>query len=124
MSESLAAEYLAALGKTAGVETPGGPAALDLSRPAIDGRLERMREELMAIVEGDHGGAPAMRGLVDRLVASGREALSRLASDGPAADVDHGSLRASLEVIVREDGSRPAFQIVNGRPRPGAHPDD
>lgn len=107
-----------------GPETPGGNSSLDLSGPAIAARLDRMRAELLLVVARDHADAPYLRDLVDRLTENGRIALGRLAADGEAADVGPASLTAALEVIVREDGTRPAFQIVNGRPRPGADAND
>jgi hypothetical protein len=121
MEKPLAAQYLAALGSRAGrTEAAGAEGSTDLSPPGIGDRLDRIRRELMFIVAHDHGDSPEMRDAVDALIGAGRTALSRLAAEGEAAAIESPELVASLEVIVREDGSRPAFQIVNGRPRPGA----
>jgi hypothetical protein len=115
-----AAQYLTALGRA---EAAGGT-SLDLSGSGIDARLERLRSELFSVVASDHDDDEDVRALVERLVEDGRKGLMRLAADGEAADISRPDLRTALEVIVREDGSRPAFQIVNGRPRPGADPND
>src|SRR5262245_3444722 len=106
-----AARFLAALRPaSAAHETAGGRP--DLSSAGIGERLERARRDRMAAARQGRGDSPELRDLVNPVVGNGRTALTRLASDGEQADIGHPRLNAALEVIVREDGSRPAFQVV------------
>lgn len=87
---------------------------LDLSADGIKRRLDVASEQLHLTVAKHLGDSEDLHGFVDEIVGAGEEALKALSAN----DVDklrkQPGLLASLEAIVRTDGSRPSFMIRNG----------
>jgi V8-like Glu-specific endopeptidase len=87
----------------------------DLSRGAIDERVEQARAELHRIV-GEHlGDRPELHEIADAIAESGKPALESVHDPDPEK-LMNGEILAGLEVIVRTDGSRPSFMVRNGEP--------
>jgi len=95
-----------------GLETVPTVSALDLSRPAIDDRLDETREALHRIVEEYLQGDPELYKVTDEIVDRGGDALDFLRS-GNDEQLRQRKVQNDLEGIVRTDGSRPSFMIRN-----------
>ena len=87
----------------------------DLSDTAIADRIDASRSELSRIVRDHLGDRPELHDIAERIAQKGRAALGAIAGQDDDAAVDTDVL-ASLEVIVRTDGSRPSFMVRNGEP--------
>jgi subtilisin family serine protease len=82
--------------------------------PEMQDRTERAREELHRIVAKYLGNDPRLLELADRVAKEGGEAL-RMIDAGDDAELERRpDAAAALEAIVRTDGSRPSFLVVDG----------
>ena len=97
-----------------GLETTESTRGSDLSAPALRERVRRARAELRRIVKRHLGDDPALLRLADKIARDGELALQAVANDDDARLLAQPELLASLEVIVRTDGSRPSFLVRNG----------
>jgi hypothetical protein len=89
-------------------------AAVDLSDPAIDERVDATKAELYDIIKTHLGNEPALFEIADKIVSEGGEALRVLRGEDDDDLAERGDVLGSLEAIVRTDGSRPSFMIRNG----------
>ena len=87
----------------------------DLSRGAVDERVDAARAELLRIVREHLGDKPELYEIADAIANSGKPALESVRDQDPATLMNREIL-AGLEVIVRTDGSRPSFMVRNGEP--------
>ena len=108
---------LAGRAAAGGAEGPFESAAAspDLSDKAIADRIDTSRSELSRIVRDHLGDKPELHDIAERIAQAGRAALGAIAEQDDDAPIDTDVL-ASLEVIVRTDGSRPSFMVRNGEP--------
>jgi V8-like Glu-specific endopeptidase len=90
-------------------------AEADLSDSAIKDRLESTRDELHRIVETYLGGKKELYEIADKIASDGKTALRAVSEEDEDILAD-SEIRASLEVIVRTDGSRPSFMVRHGEP--------
>ena len=95
-------------------ETTAGP-GLDLSEGAVDERMGGTRAELHRIVKEFLGDKPELQDIADKIARDGKTAL-KMVGDENDAGLASTEILASLEVIVRTDGSRPSFMVRNGVP--------
>lgn len=73
------------------------------------------REKLYHIIDCYLGSKPGLKDIADELVKRGERGLRYLeAEDGSRLAQDRDSLQG-LEAIIRTDGSRPSFLVVNGK---------
>ncbi|MCK1325423.1 hypothetical protein IVA94_32085 [Bradyrhizobium sp. 156] len=86
----------------------------DLSTKAIDLRLETASKQMHSAVKDHLGDSSEMHAVVDNVVNSGGDALKALAQNNAEKFCAEPELVASLESIVRTDGSRPSFMIRGG----------
>jgi hypothetical protein len=111
-------ESLAGAEPGAGLESMGGPGVAegepDLSRPAINERVDSTKAQLHSIVKEYLGDKPDLHEIVDRIAAEGRKSLEVLGNEAPEDMGDMEHMAGTLEVIVRTDGSRPSFMVRNG----------
>lgn len=98
-----------AAGTPGGLESGERNATLSADRRALS--LERLREALMQVVENPQ----AELGMDDAkaFYAIAKQALERLALDGPAANLSLED-EIGLEAIIETDGSRPSAAIRGG----------
>ena len=87
----------------------------DLSRGAVDERIDAVRADLHRIVREHLGDKPELYEIADAIANSGKPALESVRDQDPATLMNREIL-AGLEVIVRTDGSRPSFMVRNGEP--------
>jgi V8-like Glu-specific endopeptidase len=87
----------------------------DLSDGAIKDRVQSTRDELHRIVKDYLGGQQDLYDIADKIAGDGQTALRAVADEDDDRLADNEIL-ASLEVIVRTDGSRPSFMVRNGTP--------
>ncbi len=87
----------------------------DLSDSAIKDRVQSTRDELHRIVRNYLGGKQDLYDIADKIAGDGQTALRAVADEDDDRLADNEIL-ASLEVIVRTDGSRPSFMVRNGTP--------
>jgi hypothetical protein len=83
----------------------------DLSHGAINERVDTARRELHRIVKEYLGDDRALYGIADEIAATAKPALAAMRDAESLTDAD---TLASLEVIVRADGSRPSFMVRGG----------
>ncbi|MCK1280106.1 trypsin-like peptidase domain-containing protein [Bradyrhizobium sp. 61] len=93
-------------------ESAGRP--LDLSPGAIERRVSVASEQLHFAVSEHLDDSKELHGFVDEIVGDGAEALKALSQNDAKKLATQPGLLASLEAIVRTDGSRPSFMIRNG----------
>ena len=89
-------------------ERTAGP---DLSPQAIAERWAWSRDFLLRFIRTEMGDDPALTELAEKTLSDGREGLELIGGQREAAEADPGRIEAGLEVIVRTDGSRPAFLV-------------
>ena len=110
-------QYLARLkGATAvaGLESTAISTGIPLGDADIEGRVTSTNDELRRIIRDYLDDDAALHKLADQLVSNAAPALSMLRDrDATRLRADKGAL-ASLETIVRMDGSRPSFLIRHG----------
>jgi V8-like Glu-specific endopeptidase len=93
----------------------------DLSDSAIKDRVESTRRELHRIVKEYLCDRPELHEIADEIAEQGQVALRAVGEEDESQLAD-GRIFASLEVIVRTDGSRPSFMVRNGEPDPTTSP--
>jgi Trypsin-like peptidase domain len=98
--------------KEATTEAVDHPA--DLSPQAIDLRLEIASKQMHSAVTDHLQDSSEMHAVVDKIVDRGGDALKALAEGDAGKFSAEPELAASLESIVRTDGSRPSFMIRGG----------
>lgn len=100
--------------KAAGLELVSDSGVVDLSDPAIKNRIDDTKAELQRIIKEYLDDRPDLHHIADKLLATGGTALRMLRDgDNQALRKDRDAL-ASLETIVRVDGSRPSFLVRHG----------
>jgi len=95
---------------------------LDLSPKAIELRLDTASEQMHSAVKEHHEDSSEMHAAVDAVVGRGGDALKALSRNDAAMFAAEPDLAASLESIVRTDGSRPSFMIRGGAVDPTSSP--
>jgi len=90
------------------VELTGGP---DLSPEAIAERCAWSRDFLLRFIRTEMGDDPSLIELAERTLSDGREGLELIGGRRDATQADPVHVEVGLEVIVRTDGSRPAFVV-------------
>jgi V8-like Glu-specific endopeptidase len=80
-----------------------------------DARVEEARDQLYRIVKEYLGDESDLYAVADQIAENGKGALQALDSGDEEKLAQERTLSA-LEVIVRTDGSRPSFMVINGVP--------
>lgn len=91
-----------------GTEATGGP---DLSLSAIAERWAWSRDFLLRFIRTEMGDDTGLIDLAEKTLSDGREGLELIGGQRQETEADPAHIRAGLEVIVRTDGSRPAFLV-------------
>jgi Trypsin-like peptidase domain len=96
-------------------------AAPDFSEAGIEERVNSTRSELHRIVKDFLGDKPELHEIADKIADEGRQGLRAVGQEDEEQLAD-GRILASLEVIVRTDGSRPSFMVRDGNPDTATSP--
>jgi V8-like Glu-specific endopeptidase len=97
-------------GGNEGVES-GEP---DLSDPSIKGRLDATKATLYQIIKQHLGDNTMLYALADQIIVNADEALRIVRANDEEQMRQRPGVLASLETIVRTDGSRPSFMVRHG----------
>lgn len=94
-----------------GLESVGHGVDATLSPSEIVERWRMSRSFLLQFIRTELGDDQALVELAERTLADGREGLELIGGERDETETDLGRIEVGLEVIVRTDGSRPAFLI-------------
>ncbi|MEW9612728.1 trypsin-like peptidase domain-containing protein [Shinella sp. S4-D37] len=97
--------------------------AADLSPAAIAERWGASRAFLLDFIRREMGDDPSLVALAEEALHNGREGLELIGGHREETGTELGGVEAGIEVIVRTDGSRPAFLIRDGRLVESSAPD-
>lgn len=89
--------------------------AVDLSPAAIADRWGASRAFLLDFIKREMGEDPNLVDLAEHTLRNGREGLELIGGHREETKAGRGDVEAGIEVIVRTDGSRPAFLIREGK---------
>lgn len=110
--QDLARRFMPRLsGGVASLESAAAMPGPDLSLHAVTERWARSRAFLLQFIRTELGDHPDLVGLAERTLQDGREGLEMLGHHREETAAPADRLEAGLEVIVRTDGSRPAFLV-------------